>query len=71
MEGFSKPPSINQEDPHDEERGNPNCANFLLLPLRIFVDLIIGKAVRPPSSDRHFFVGLQCAADAPKVKRSR
>ena len=54
MKGFSKPLSINQEDPHDEKVCNPNCANFLILHLRIFAGLIIREAVGPPSPDRPF-----------------
>ena len=54
MKGFSKRPSINQEDPHDENVCNPRCANFLLLPLCIFDNLIIGEAVRPPLPDHPF-----------------
>ena len=52
--GIREPLSINQEDPHDEEVCNPNCVNFLLLPLHIFADLIIGEAVGSQSQDRLF-----------------
>ena len=35
-EGFSKPPSINQEDLHDEKVCNPDCTN-LFLSLSVFL----------------------------------
>ena len=54
MGGIREPLSINQEDPHDEKVCNPNCANFFLLPLRIFVDLIVGEVASLPSSGRPF-----------------
>ena len=45
---------MNQEDSHDEKVCNPHYANFLLLHLRIFTDLIIGEAANPLSLDHHF-----------------
>ena len=54
MEGICEPLSTNKEDPHVEKICNPNCANFLLLPLRIFADLIIEEVTGPPSSDHPF-----------------
>ena len=35
-----------------------------------FVNLIIGEAVGPPSSDCHF-AGSHCVADVSRVRRSR
>ena len=55
MGGIHEQTSINQEDPHDEEVCNSNYGNFLLLPLHIFADLIIEKAIDPPSLDRIFY----------------
>ena len=54
MGGIREPLSINQEDPHDEKVCNPNYANFFLLPLRIFVDLIVGDVANLPSSSCPF-----------------
>ena len=53
MEEFSKPPSTNQEDLHDEV-WIQNCVKFLLPYLRIFADLIIEEAADLLLSDRHF-----------------